>query len=1090
MKSLTKRLATVGITAAYALTLFSGAQLFTGKKVSAETEDYVQTIASTYFYDNLKTTDKDNNEQEYTLAKKFYKAFEEMQKTGDFIDGKVEYSLTAKGLATSEEIKKWVIDGDLTIPKAFSAARDAYLTDHPELFYIDFYKLTISAGRQNGVYSAFIDSGREANAYHDNGFTSAIDVNKALNSFYAEVNKIADEAEKAAKDDKYGMAKDVLKARYVNKYIAENVVYDFGALDDYLETGVSSASAVSTAFGALVNKTAVCGGYSAAYKAVMDKLGIPCLIVSGYSKAKDSKGEFSQGTTAHAWNYIWLENAVTEDEEVDVNAPAAASYAASEEQMQEGAWYAVDVTWNSTGTDRNKYMNMGFATNDKHHITDGYISSSGYELKYPELALYDYGCKTDSNGLVRSIQYTPYAEGTKDEFGFDVMAYDEQISYNGKSAIRLAEEDNLHIIYRTADLRDGEINWTVWIDLAAFYKAYLEEDQIAAFDNGVQTKTTNPPSALYSQFAVIDSDPDLNYNPDYLVNGKPIIPDPAAGIPNMYYSHDYNKGDKDIGDHITVISAVFENKAYGTYSPAPYVSKTNASVTEGNTINDSMRAPNSSLMDEKYVKVYEITYDQPLRVLDPDKEIGITYTTKHSKENIGEYAKFLPLESGKMVELVGEHTLRFRFMPSLMYEHNMETYTFSFTNVGSNQIRYKADGSTYTTGKLPNSIPLTFDRLYRACPAVFGYDGRLWVECCAQPTLLSNSDLSEVDFKDEEGNIISENKRSQMLLVVDSVNKDTQDAMLNEIDKNGDINIKQEDIKKSETYDIDLQICGQYASIPNGSYVKIALGFPQGYGPEDEGVTFKLFHYKHDKQGNYLGVEEIPCVITKLGLVATVSSFSPYMVAAVPADKASDNKTVYASINGRGGKLSKEDGAVKTLKPGENCTYDIKPDSGYMVYSVTLNGKDITNKVTAEGKLELSNSELESSNEIEIKYIAIEAAHRLTEKDTEIIEPVKVAVSVKGEAESIPGTGGEIIITDIPELPVDPDEPEPPVVDPDEPITPPDGNDPNDEANVGGNTDLKPDKDNSVVIAITVISVVVALACVGAAVVVIMKRRN
>ncbi len=1076
MKSLTKRLATVGITAAYALTLFSGAQLFTGKKVSAETEDYVQTIASTYFYDNLKTTDKDNNEQEYTLAKKFYKAFEEMQKTGDFIDGKVEYSLTAKGLATSEEIKKWVIDGDLTIPKAFSAARDAYLTDHPELFYIDFYKLTISAGRQNGVYSAFIDSGREANAYHDNGFTSAIDVNKALNSFYAEVNKIADEAEKAAKDDKYGMAKDVLKARYVNKYIAENVVYDFGALDDYLETGVSSASAVSTAFGALVNKTAVCGGYSAAYKAVMDKLGIPCLIVSGYSKAKDSKGEFSQGTTAHAWNYIWLENAVTEDEEVDVNAPAAASYAASEEQTQEGAWYAVDVTWNSTGTDRNKYMNMGFATNDKHHITDGYISSSGYELKYPELALYDYGCKTDSNGLVRSIQYTPYAEGTKDEFGFDVMAYDEQISYNGKSAIRLAEEDNLHIIYRTADLRDGEINWTVWIDLAAFYKAYLEEDQIAAFDNGVQTKTTNPPSALYSQFAVIDSDPDLNYNPDFFDK------DPEFGdrIPNIYYSHDYKKDDKDIGDHITVISAVFENKAYGTYSPAPYVSKTNASVTEGNTINDSMRAPNSSLMDEKYAKVYEITYDQPLRVLDRDKEIGITYTTKHSKENIGEYAKFLPLESGKLVELVGEHTLRFRFMPSLMYEHNMETYTFSFTNVGSNQIRYKADGSTYTTGKLPNSIPLTFDRLYRACPAVFGYDGRLWVDCCAQPTLLSNSDLSEVDFKDEEGNIISENKRSQMLLVVDSVNKDTQDAMLNEIDKNGDINIKQEDIKKSETYDIDLQICGKYASIPNGSYVKIALGFPDGYGPEDEGVTFKLFHYKHDNQGNYLGVEEIPCVITKLGLVATVSSFSPYMVAAVPADKASDNKTVYASINGRGGKLSKEDGAVKTLKPGENCTYDIKPDSGYMVYSVTLNGKDITNKVTAEGKLELSNSELESSNEIEIQYIAEEAAQRYEEKEIQLETPVKVYVAVEDQPDRVPD---EI-------KPKPPVEPEPPVVDPDEPITPPDGNDPNDEANVGGNTDLKPDNDNSVVIAITVISVVIALACVGAAVVVIMKRRN
>lgn len=1074
MKSLTKRLATVGITAAYALTLFSGAQLFTGKKVSAETEENVKTIASTYFHDNLKIIDEDNNEQDYTLAKKFYKAFEEMNETGDFKDGKIEYSLTGKGIATSDEIKKWVVDGDITIPKAFGAARDAFLTDHPEIFYIDFYKMTISAGRKNGVYSAFIDSGREANIYLDNSFTSALEVNKAINMMNAEVEKIADEAEDYAAADEYGTAKDVLKARYVNTYLANNIKYDFGALNDFLDTGVSSASNIDTSFGGLVNKKAVCGGISRAYKVVLDRLGIPCLVVNGYSKAKDSKGEFAQGTTGHTWNYVYLENPVLEAEEEDVQEPQAAAYALSDEQTEESSWYAFDVTWNTTNKNKSRYMNMGSVSLDSDHIIDGVISSSGYELKYPELALYDYGCKTNSNGLVHSMTYQRDGDGT-DEYGNPSMTYVEKISYNGKSAITLLDEDNLRIIFRSADLEggNGALRWSVWIDLATYYRTFLFDYQKEELDNGVQTTVKLNTGCLYTQFAVIDAEPDINYNPLFTDHG-------FDNIPNMYYSYDFKAEEKDIGDHISVISDVFENKAYGTYVPAPYVSASSAWITQYNIISDSMVAPGSNIMDVKYAKEYTVTYDEPLHILDESKDIGITFTTRHSKSNIEQYAKFVPFENGNLVELVDEYTLKFKFMPSLMYEHNMEIYTFSFTNVGSNRIRYDKYGNPYTSNKTPNTISLGFERLYYACPKYFGYDGRLYVDCCAQPTLLSDSDLSEVDFKDEEGNLYSENERSQMLLVVDKVSQDTQDAMLNDMESNSEINVTKEDIKKSETYDIDLQICGKYTSIPLGSYVKIALGFPEGYGPEDEGVTFKLFHYKHDKAGNYLGVEEIPCVVTKLGIVATVSSFSPYMVAVVPAEKASNDKTVIASVSGRGGKLSKEDGAVKTIKAGESCTYNIKPDDGYMIYSVTLNGKDITSKVASDGTLTLANSELESSNDIEVKYIAIEAAQRLTEKDVEIVEPVKVVVSTKGETEAIEGSGGQIIITDIPELPA-----------PVDPITPPEDNKPGDEANTDNSGENKTKIGcNGSVAGTMAVSMFALLSVAAVAVALKLKRRN
>ena len=84
------------------------------------------------------------------------------------------------GLLTSDQIKAWVEDGNLEIPKAFGAARDSYLMDHPELFYIDVYKIMISAGRTGGKYVAYIDSGKEANVYRNKAFTSEAAVNAAI----------------------------------------------------------------------------------------------------------------------------------------------------------------------------------------------------------------------------------------------------------------------------------------------------------------------------------------------------------------------------------------------------------------------------------------------------------------------------------------------------------------------------------------------------------------------------------------------------------------------------------------------------------------------------------------------------------------------------------------------------------------------------------------------------------------------------------------------------------------------------------------------------------------------------------------------
>lgn len=205
MKSLTKRIATVSLVAVYVVLSIFVCMLIPTAPATADTKTTIP--SSTYFYDHLTIADEDGTQQEYALAKKFYKAIDDINRSGDFKDGVVQYSLNEHGIVTSEEAQNYVLNGNLDIPKAFSAARDAYLTDHPELFYIDFYKMTISVGRVNGVYTAYIDSGREANLYYDDGFTSETEVTEAIRKFENKIDAIVAEVNAKQAEDKYS-AKD------------------------------------------------------------------------------------------------------------------------------------------------------------------------------------------------------------------------------------------------------------------------------------------------------------------------------------------------------------------------------------------------------------------------------------------------------------------------------------------------------------------------------------------------------------------------------------------------------------------------------------------------------------------------------------------------------------------------------------------------------------------------------------------------------------------------------------------------------------------------------------------------------------------
>lgn len=96
--------------------------------------------------------------------------------------------------------------------------------------------------------------------------------------------------------------------RYVHDWLTKNNRYNTSVLKSDAETDSTPWSAVSALDAKL---SPVCEGYSRAFKLICDQLEIPCILVSG--TGTNNRKEAG----AHMWNYVQLD----------------------------GAWYAVDVTW-------------------------------------------------------------------------------------------------------------------------------------------------------------------------------------------------------------------------------------------------------------------------------------------------------------------------------------------------------------------------------------------------------------------------------------------------------------------------------------------------------------------------------------------------------------------------------------------------------------------------------------------------------------------------------------------------------------------------------------------------------------------------
>ncbi len=150
------------------------------------------------------------------------------------------------------------------------------------------------------------------------------------------------------------------KVLYVHDYLAYNVAYD---MKNYRAGTIPNDS--YSAYGALVNGTSVCQGYSEAMQAVMFDIGIPCEVVSS-------------AALNHAWNQVYVN----------------------------GNWYHVDVTWDDP-TMSYTSSSGGYAPSSGDDMLGNcsheYFLSSDREFKNGKHTSWDAGARTCTSDKYASL---------------------------------------------------------------------------------------------------------------------------------------------------------------------------------------------------------------------------------------------------------------------------------------------------------------------------------------------------------------------------------------------------------------------------------------------------------------------------------------------------------------------------------------------------------------------------------------------------------------------------------------------------------------------------------------------------------------
>ncbi len=161
---------------------------------------------------------------------------------------------------------KIVLDGKVESDKLDYIYR-CISDDHPEFFWVPY-------GYRGGYYMVQTENNTLVQ-YDSLGDMSKEDIPKYKEKF----DKCVDEIMETVPDD----VSDYEKILYIHDYLVKNCEYNNDS-----ETGYS-------AYGCIVEKKAVCSGYTPAFQLLLHKIGIECGNVIGFA---------TRNAEAHTWNYV------------------------------------------------------------------------------------------------------------------------------------------------------------------------------------------------------------------------------------------------------------------------------------------------------------------------------------------------------------------------------------------------------------------------------------------------------------------------------------------------------------------------------------------------------------------------------------------------------------------------------------------------------------------------------------------------------------------------------------------------------------------------------------------------------------------
>lgn len=883
-------------------------------------------------------------------AKKMYDAMYRMYKDGTFQKGQ-DYDLVEKGYVTQEQLSAGSYD---LLLNDMGAARDAFQYDYPDVFYVDFSALSLRVTEDSSGIHAYLGAGRREN-YFLPGFAPD-NIGKAVSAYETAIQKVVDLA-RAAKPDAGVEDEDPAKTmtEAVHKYIVENMVYKF-------ENEVKDANCnARTAYDCLIYGEGVCEAYTRGFKAVLDRLEIPCVCVYGIYRASEKANE------EHIWNYVQVA----------------------------GEWYGVDVTHDDprvkkngvyrddkkSGQETEQYLLVGQAELASHHIPTGIMSTANYEFAYPALAMDALRGKTyynDGDFIVKVM------EDSHTEGGETIASGTVLVSYKGMNYTENAERGE-YILSRFATCekdQDGHENWkyTKWgYIVPELYNVDLEpKEGSEGYDTsmgGHYLKFIMPHLEMI-QFAVTTVEPDLSE--EAILDGS------------LYY--DYYGLDPAL---FPAMTESYQNIYYSGYVAPPYPQ----TVTPA--LNTSL-----DIGGRNHVKV---TYNQDLAFTEEKFEAVVEVEAAGSdRDNVsaGDYYKI------ENLSFDGQRTIEFDFTPSRQFADNGVFYNISFRGIAGKE-----------TGRA--LFNLTYLATFRCSSCAYRAQGFQWniygqPQLIDHSDIATGDWIGRDIDGGSEGEVTIDSKISHRLTLVTT---ETSPAQRREMEKTllGDesIGLDEDEILSSNTYNIMLMLC-KAQIIQTGQGVRVSVGFPAGFNYDSSlnGVTFKAYHYiTDDKTGKITSVEEIPLTVTPYGLVVTVKSFSPFTIAAVdlgkeaPADPA---KTVILS-GGEGGKISAPASGtgMLTLNKGGSATVRVKADDGYVVDTVSVGG--VYQSVERNSKsmdIVLDYNNIADGDILDAQFVAESVAEREQKANATVVQPAAEPTDIYFEKKDFSVMeGSELTIT-------------------------------------------------------------------------------